>query len=529
MKMAEQKELQNQEYYGGFHRCSLEPPIHMEYASDSFCSLVGYTRDEIHRLFDDKLIGMVYEDDREKFREYVRSLVREEQTLTLHYRMVKKNGNLVYVSDTQTSRRMDNGRLYGFGVVADITEYMESTGKNGELFSGIDLPCGIMKCTCDKYPSIISANRNMDEIMHAGCGAAEWTSFALDNIFFMIPFEERDMFRQWIDEAMRERTPISVEHSLIRCDGSRIPVMGWITATGDELTFVYMRVTDRHIALQRNRENSYLKALKNAYNAMFEINFVRRTVECIHENDPRLTRNTYGICMTIESAFEFWIGRTTVPEDREMAEDYFNRILHTEEIEEGGRPLQMVFRIMLEDGNMRKILGVSVKLDSTTLLFCCRDVTDVKYDREAVRPDREAPKVFIRTFGYFDMFAGRETIRFSNTKEKELMAILVDRKGGNVTGENAISLLWEDEVLSENLKTRYRKLAMGLKNTLEHYGVGDVLVNERGVRHINTEAVTCDYYEAIAGNSKYRNLFSGVYMQNYSWAEETLTLLIQTL
>lgn len=38
--------------------------------------------------------------------------------------------------------------------------------------------------------------------------------------------------------------------------------------------------------------------------------------------------------------------------------------------------------------------------------------------------------VSIRTFGYFDIFVGDTSIAFRNKKSKELLALLVDRKGG---------------------------------------------------------------------------------------------------
>ena len=50
--------------------------------------------------------------------------------------------------------------------------------------------------------------------------------------------------------------------------------------------------------------------------------------------------------------------------------------------------------------------------------------------------------VSIRTFGYFDVFVGSTPIAFRNKKSKELFALLVDRKGGYVTSEEAISFLW---------------------------------------------------------------------------------------
>jgi two-component SAPR family response regulator len=102
------------------------------------------------------------------------------------------------------------------------------------------------------------------------------------------------------------------------------------------------------------------------------------------------------------------------------------------------------------------------------------------------------------------------------------MALLIDRKGGTLTSNDAISYLWEDEPVDEHLKTKYRKLAMGLKRTLQQYGIEHILINKGGVRSVNTNALTCDYYELLAGNTQYVQSFHNSYMSDYTWSERTL-------
>ena len=517
---------ENAEYIGGFHLCYLDQPIHIQFASESFCAMTHYSREEIHERFQDKLIGMVHPDDRDAFRNYVRALIQKEQTLTLRYRIIRKDGSILYVSDTQTSKRMDDGHLYGFGVVADITPYMETHTGSEPL-----LPYGIMKCTADKYPRIKYINENMETFLRVAPDKPALSPFARDNIYFLLPFEERDLFRDYLEEAMAKKTPIGIEHSLLRGDGSVLSVMGWVSYTDDELTFIYMQISPLHEEVRKHKENSYYHALKSAYNAMFEINLVRHTVECIHDNGNFPSGNIAGICMTPESLSSYWIERNVLPRDRDMTRDYLKRICTPGALKAAGRPLQVEFSMLVKDGAPRRLLFVAVELDRSIVLLCCRDTTEVKYGSIDVPSTEEGgeKEVFIRTFGYFDVFAAGKAVRFTSEKEKELLAILVDRKGGNVSGENAISLLWEDEPLTPGLRTRYRKLAMGLKNTLERYGIADIVSSEHGIRHLNVNAVYCDYYEALGGSRKYRELFSGVYMQNYSWAEETLGLLLQIL
>ena len=134
--------------------------------------------------------------------------------------------------------------------------------------------------------------------------------------------------------------------------------------------------------------------------------------------------------------------------------------------------------------------------------------------------------VSIRTFGYFDVFVGDTPIAFRNKKSKELFALLVDRKGGYVTSEEAIGFLWEDEPANTLTLSRYRKVALRLKSTLDEYGISDVVESVDGKRRIVMEKVDCDLYNYLSGREEYSQLFKGSYLTNYSWGENTLGELI---
>ena len=143
-------------------------------------------------------------------------------------------------------------------------------------------------------------------------------------------------------------------------------------------------------------------------------------------------------------------------------------------------------------------------------------------DRGAEEGLPEPRSVTIRTFGYFDVFVGERPIAFRNKKSKELFALLVDRRGGYVTSEEAIGFLWEDEPVSTVTLSRYRKVALRLKNTLEEYGIADVVESVDGKRRIVAEKVRCDLYDYLSGKDEFAQLFKGSYLTNYSWAETTL-------
>lgn len=139
------------------------------------------------------------------------------------------------------------------------------------------------------------------------------------------------------------------------------------------------------------------------------------------------------------------------------------------------------------------------------------------------------PIVNIRTFGYFDVFVDGKPIAFRNEKSKELFALLVDRRGGFVSSEEAISFLWENETVNSVTLARYRKVALRLKNILEEYGISNIVESVNGKRRIVTENVTCDLFNYLSGKKEYAQLFKGNYLTNYSWGETTLAELLEII
>ena len=132
------------------------------------------------------------------------------------------------------------------------------------------------------------------------------------------------------------------------------------------------------------------------------------------------------------------------------------------------------------------------------------------------------PEIKIRTFGYFDVFVDGKAIAFRNQKSKELFALLVDRRGGFVSSEEAISFLWEDAPADQLTLSRYRKVALRLKRTLEEYGISEAVESVNGKRRLVTDRVECDLYDYLSGKEEYAPLFKGSYLTNYSWGETTL-------
>lgn len=127
--------------------------------------------------------------------------------------------------------------------------------------------------------------------------------------------------------------------------------------------------------------------------------------------------------------------------------------------------------------------------------------------------------VYIRTFGYFDVFVNGEALLIQNAKAKELLVLLVDRRGGYITPSEIIAFLWEDESANKATLARCRKVVLLLRNTLREYGLENLVESQKGARRLNTNLVNCDLYNYLSGQPEYAHLFKGSYMLNYSWGE----------
>ncbi len=144
------------------------------------------------------------------------------------------------------------------------------------------------------------------------------------------------------------------------------------------------------------------------------------------------------------------------------------------------------------------------------------------YNKALLIKDAQAENhVFIKTFGFFDVFVDGQSVPFTSAKSKELLAILVDRNGGVVSTEQAISLLWEGRKYDETVQSLFRKVLKSLRLSLEEAGISEILVDNRNQRSINKSAFACDYYELLENGKTESTKFFGKYMEQYPWANET--------
>ena len=137
-------------------------------------------------------------------------------------------------------------------------------------------------------------------------------------------------------------------------------------------------------------------------------------------------------------------------------------------------------------------------------------------------------RVRIHTFGYFTVYIDGEVYPFTNRKAKELLALLVDRMGGQVTMEQATDILWEDRPYDNMVKQLYRKAVTYLNHIQKETGV-QFFASSRGTCQLILPDIECDYYRLLQGDLEMIRSYDGEYMLDYSWAESTAGKIQQML
>lgn len=136
--------------------------------------------------------------------------------------------------------------------------------------------------------------------------------------------------------------------------------------------------------------------------------------------------------------------------------------------------------------------------------------------------------VSIQTFGNFAVFINGKLLQFNRAKTKELLALLVDRKGSALTTREVCAILWEDTPYTCTQKNYFHQILHDLKQTLKKAGADRILVKRRNSISIDPGEIDCDSYRFMAGDPAAVNSYRHNYLNSYSWAEFTAGLFENT-
>ncbi len=133
--------------------------------------------------------------------------------------------------------------------------------------------------------------------------------------------------------------------------------------------------------------------------------------------------------------------------------------------------------------------------------------------------------LYVQTFGNFLVLKDDKPVPLTG-KAKEILALVVTRRGKEISNEEIFSTVWESRAYSNENMTVYYNALRRLKNTLENEGLGELLHSTTRGQMLNTEITDCDYFAWLDRNPKRDGRFEGEFLSEYSWAESLLAELL---
>ena len=138
---------------------------------------------------------------------------------------------------------------------------------------------------------------------------------------------------------------------------------------------------------------------------------------------------------------------------------------------------------------------------------------------------RQEKAVYVQAFGRFSVLKNGRPVPLRG-KAKEILALVVTRRGKEISNEEIYSTLWEEREYSNiHMKVYYNALKR-LRDCLAANGLTGILVSTPHGQMVNTDLFECDYYDWQDGNAAVQARFEGEFMAEYSWGEYILAQIL---
>lgn len=107
---------------GGVKNCLKDKDMTMTYVSQGFLELTGYSEEDLDVIFKNRFKYIIYKEDVDKVNSIVLNQLKRQDKIEVEYRIVKKDGSIIWVLDRSKSIKDSKGNESIQGVLTDITE-----------------------------------------------------------------------------------------------------------------------------------------------------------------------------------------------------------------------------------------------------------------------------------------------------------------------------------------------------------------------------------------------------------------------
>lgn len=473
---------------GGFYcRCVLDGATRLEFASQGLCKMLGYQKDELFSITEGIFEALVHPDDRESHLAFTRRLSMAEGNSSAAYRLIAKDGAVICVHEIAVSSMGDDSVMRKTSIAFEGRAWQETEPDIcDERFS-------VMKVFGDRGITIAYSNDYSKDLLRID------SRIDHSGLLDYIVLADRTHVGAMFDEAYAQMVPIADVCTLVSSVGAPHACKIWVECvrrkdTKKDSLFCVKAASapDRDVEFQELLSLSK-KLLASFADDLFEFNKSDNSITCIARSDGGVSSFPLNIRVFADDMIKRLLSFVS-PRDKERVMGFCNCPRLASFGEDGPHTDKITFELGDATGCTKAATLVMVSASRSKSYIGFRFETAAGDSGVNHAPQENGRSIVVRLFGSFSLSVDGRAINIRSAKAKELLALLVERRGSFVSSREAIAMLWECEP-NKTTRARYRKTASRLMIELGRNGIDYIVESDRGARRIVPECIECDYYD----------------------------------
>lgn len=376
--------LLNRSIPGGILGGYVAPGFPLYYVNERMLTYLGYTYEEFVTDTKGLVMNGIHPDDLERVEQIASRAMEQDSEYEVKYRMKKKDGSYIWVSDIGKKVLDVNGKAACISVIRDISgeieakqklyeESVESWQQKNILQNIIDtMPSGLLQCSFDRIPKALMVNRTGANIL----GFENEHEFFLqrdvcDNILRCIHPEDRT-------KVLEELFSIA-EAGIVKNSSHRIKTAAgeerWVRSAacviqnqqGEKIyQIIFHDVTEILQLRRKNKQwdlmerSALYTAITSAYPMIIFGNLTRNTCSVLDQEGQRL----HSLDCGSYDAMVNGVLNSVAPEYRDEFVGKFARQNQLAEYERGANETYMEHRQLLDDGQYHWVSAHKIKVEN---------------------------------------------------------------------------------------------------------------------------------------------------------------------
>lgn len=376
--------LLNRSIPGGILGGYVAPGFPLYYVNERMLTYLGYTYEEFVTDTKGLVMNGIHPDDLERVEQIAIRAMEQDSEYEVRYRMKKKDGSYIWVSDIGKKVLDVNGKAACISVIRDISgeieakqklyeESVESWQQKNILQNIIDtMPSGLLQCSFDRIPKALMVNRTGANIL----GFENEHEFFLqrdvcDNILRCIHPEDRT-------KVLEELFSIA-EAGIVKNSSHRIKTAAgeerWVRSAacviqnqqGEKIyQIIFHDVTEILQLRRKNKQwdlmerSALYTAITSAYPMIIFGNLTRNTCSVLDQEGQRL----HSLDCGSYDAMVNGVLNSVAPEYRDEFVGKFARQNQLAEYERGANETYMEHRQLLDDGQYHWVSAHKIKVEN---------------------------------------------------------------------------------------------------------------------------------------------------------------------